>query len=327
MPQVTVDQHYVPKSYLKLFADSKQQVQVFDVRARRIGKPRLYGAVCYEKFFYADQTGVHDEVSQVLEDFFNRIETKIADSLPTAIAHAQAGALDEADLDMLAYMMSLQWLRTDLFRTRMQQMQGEMYKKISQMRARFPGFIEDAQEIAKEHGKEITPEQAAQLRDDIVQGKFSVKMSNRGHLQFLTPDRVEGFHNLFYGKQWNVLTPGETYRFITSDNPVGEWIPNLGAYGAGFLQRKHYFALTPELLIESLPPNINAPIVSPVNTLRYETCADDDVMMYNMVVAQHGGKFAYARGRYEFMEIMRQLKTPGRALAKFYRQFVEPLKV
>ena len=58
----------------------------------------------------------------------------------------------------------------------------------------------------------------------------------------------------------------------------------------------------------------------------YATCPDDDVMMYNMVIAQHVGKFAYARGRYEFTEMMRQLKTPGRALVKFSRQFLEPLK-
>ena len=48
MTQITKDQHFVPKFYLKQFAREKK-IQVFDVRARRIGKPRPYVSVCYEK--------------------------------------------------------------------------------------------------------------------------------------------------------------------------------------------------------------------------------------------------------------------------------------
>ena len=39
MTQITRNQHYVPRFYLKRFA-KEGQIRVFDVRAKRIGKPR-----------------------------------------------------------------------------------------------------------------------------------------------------------------------------------------------------------------------------------------------------------------------------------------------
>ena len=51
MKQTTEKQHYVPKFYLKRFT-REGQIQVLNVKTKRIGKPRPYGSVCYEKFFY-----------------------------------------------------------------------------------------------------------------------------------------------------------------------------------------------------------------------------------------------------------------------------------
>ena len=48
MTQITGKQHFVPRFYLKRFA-KEGQIQVFDVRAKRIGKPRPYGSVCYAR--------------------------------------------------------------------------------------------------------------------------------------------------------------------------------------------------------------------------------------------------------------------------------------
>lgn len=62
MPQITKKQHFVPKFYLKRFARNGQ-IQVCDVRAKRILKAYGYKSVCYEKFFYGVETGVQDEVS------------------------------------------------------------------------------------------------------------------------------------------------------------------------------------------------------------------------------------------------------------------------
>ena len=127
MTQITKKQHFVPKFYLKRFAKAGQ-IQVFDVRARRIGKPRPYVSVCYEKFFYAAETGVQDEISQAFEDVFEKM---IAEALPGIIERADAQKLTNGDLDMLAYFMSVQWLRPRFFRERLQKIRSEFIKSFS----------------------------------------------------------------------------------------------------------------------------------------------------------------------------------------------------
>ena len=115
MTQIIGKQHFVPRFYLKRFA-KEGQIQVFDVQAKRIGKPRPYGSVCYEKFFYAAETSVQDESSQILELMFGRIENKIAGALPGIIEHAVTKQLSNFDLDALACFMSLQWVSPDYAR-------------------------------------------------------------------------------------------------------------------------------------------------------------------------------------------------------------------
>jgi hypothetical protein len=44
--------------------------------------------------------------------------------------------------------------------------------------------------------------------------------------------------------------------FVTSDNPVAVVVPERqGFFGPTFLQRTHYFALSPELCIEAVYPD------------------------------------------------------------------------
>ncbi len=100
MTQITKDQHFVPRFYLKRFA-REGQIQVFDKRAKRIGKPRPYASVCYEKFFYAARTGVQDETSQAFEDLFGQIESVIADALPGVIKRAGDLELTNNDLVLI----------------------------------------------------------------------------------------------------------------------------------------------------------------------------------------------------------------------------------
>ena len=104
MTQITENQHFVPQFYLKRFS-KKGQIQVFDVRAKRIGRPSSCKKECYEKFFYAAENGVRDEISQAFEDVFCRIEDVSAKALRGVIERAVAQHLTNGDLDELAYFM------------------------------------------------------------------------------------------------------------------------------------------------------------------------------------------------------------------------------
>jgi hypothetical protein len=319
--QVTKDQHFVPEFYLERFADNGI-IQVLHLRARRIGKPRPYQSVCYKKFFYAQKTGVEDEVSQHVEAFFGAIESQIAERLPAIIEHAESKTLSNVDLDTLAYMMSLQWMRTARFRNVVQSLASHMLKFVSQATARFPGFIEDAQRFAMERGIELSSEAAEQLREYLAQGEYSIKTDNSMHLRFLASrDNVVGVHNLFFHKQWNVWRASGRFRFITSDNPVAEWLPSAGIFGNSFLERKHYFPLTPDIMIESVYPDEDEHRVSPAETVEYRTCDADGVLVFDMVMAQHAHEFAYGASKDEFQQLLWQAHKPGAAMTTFREKY------
>ena len=119
--QRTWRQHFVSEFYLEQFAIEKPKqgfrLRAFDVRAMRIRK-RSYspGGVCWKKFFYAAVTGVEDETSQYYEEVFGRFETVFSAALPGIIKRAVAQELTNDDLEHLAFIMTVQWIRTPSMR-------------------------------------------------------------------------------------------------------------------------------------------------------------------------------------------------------------------
>lgn len=51
----TRKQHFVPRFYLKLFADKNNKFNVYDFQQEKIiAKPVYYGSQCYGKYFYGE---------------------------------------------------------------------------------------------------------------------------------------------------------------------------------------------------------------------------------------------------------------------------------
>ena len=306
MTQITRNQHYVPKFYFKRFA-KEEQIQVFDVRAKRIRRPRPYGSVCYEEFFYAAETGVQDEISQIFEkDVFGKIEHVIAKALPEIIEHAGTQQLTNGDLDVLARFMSVQWLRTRSFRERLQKMQSEVMKWMLKQQASLPGFQDHIRSTAK--GSEIPDEQIEEMKRLIESGEYDIRTNNAQHLNFIGEEEINGFCNLLLAKKWRIILSEGPYHFITSDNPVVEWIPpRTGIFGSTFTERKHYLALTPSILIETEYPDDRNPEQQPVDRLSYHTANGKGVLMFNKVIANHAHQFVYAPQTEEFEQLLKAI--------------------
>ena len=306
MAQITRNQHYVPKFYFKRFA-KKGQIQVFDVRAKRIGKPRRFGSICHEEFFYAAKTGVQDEISQVFEkDVFGKVEDKIEKALPGIIERTDAQKLTNDDLGVLAYFMSVQWLRTRSFRERLQKMESEKIKWTLKQRARLPGFQDYIRSTAEE--SEIPDEQIEEGKRFIESGEYDIGTNNAQHLNFIGEEEINGFCNLLLAKKWRIILSEGPHHFITSDNPVAEWIPpRTGIFGATFTERKHYLALTPNILIETVRPDSMNPEQQPVDHLSYHTANGKGVLMFNAVLANHAHQFAYALRADEFEQLLKTI--------------------
>jgi hypothetical protein len=320
--QVTADQHFVPRFYMKGFADNGF-VQVLHLRKRRIGKARPYASVCYQPFFYAQKTGVQDEVSQHFEDLFGQFETQFAERYPKIVENARNKRLTDGNLDTLAYMMALQWMRSQRFRDMVRELESQVLKIQFQARAMSPTFIKTAKEIYKQHDIDLTDQQAEDLQRSIMEGNYEITSDNTSHLKFImSKENLTSYKTWFYVKQWNVLSASRKYQFVTSDNPVAEWIsPNAGLYGAHIAQRKHYFPLSPDIMIESVPPTRDVK-TQPVDALAYRDCDDDDTLVCNMVMAHHAKEFLYSPTKDIFTELLRQQHQNDSAYRTFYDRYV-----
>ena len=307
MKQITKEQHYVPKFYLKRFA-REGQIQVLNVKAKQIGKPRLYGSVCYEKFFYAAETGVKDEISQAFEDVFGQIETLIGNNLPGIIERAVAQQLTNDDLDVLAYFMSVQWLRTRSFRDWLYKMRSEMMKWFLKQQVSLRGFQDDIQETADTH-KVDEHELNEAVNRLIESGEYDFReINNASHLNFIDEDKVNGFSNLLLAKKWRIILSEEPYHFITSDNPVAAWIPpRTGLIPVTFIDQRHLLALTPNILIETGRPDTMNPEQQPVDRPSYHTVNEKGILMFNKVLASHAHEYAYAHQKDELEQLLKAI--------------------
>ena len=304
--QITKDQHFVPRFYLKRFA-LEGLIQVFDVRAMRIGKPRPFGSVCYEKFFYAIETGVQDEISQAYEEDFGRFENVIDKALPGITERALNRQLTDDDLDKIAGFMSVQWIRTRYFREWLQKMESEILKQLYKKLASFSGFQDSVR--STEGGRETRDEQMEERIQFIQSGEYENRLSNNAlHFKFMRNEDFNGFHNLLLAKKWRIIHSKESHHFITSDNPVVQWIPpTKGIFGPTFMDRVHLLPLTPNILIETTPPGSINPEQQPVDRLSYWAANGKGVLMFNKMIANHAHQYAYAPQTGEFERLLRAI--------------------
>lgn len=316
--QITKDQHYVPKFYLKRFADSQGFLDILDVKNRRLASRRAYSSVCYDKFFYGAVTGQQDEVSQVIEKWLQQIENEVGQKLPHIIKKILAYEhIDNEDRYILAVLLSMLWLRSPGMRKQINSGQEDLMKQI--MRFRTADQIEG---MTQRTGREMTDEEKEKLARYIHEGDYSIQFPNTVHLRLLAESLGfggPGFANMFFAKKWRIYIARGNERFITSDSPVVEWFePPITFYGTTFMERNHYLALTPEIFIELLPPEGS----SKVQRKTIFNDQDDLVRMYNCLIIAFSYKYAYSGVRRSLEERLAGVRSQGRPEAMYRSRFV-----
>lgn len=318
MQQVTEIQHFVPKMYLKRFADERGSLNVLDVRDKRILKPRPYTSVCYSSFFYGAETGKLDEISQHVEAFLNRVENYIAQHLPGIIKRIIGyEQIESSDRYILSVLMSMLWLRTPKMRAQLNKLQGNMKKKIMGLGAgiRVENYLHDT-------GTTLSDKEKEKLIDDLTKGNYELDFDNIQHLRFLTKEMgflSSGFANLFYEKKWKIYLAKGNLRFMTSDSPIVEWYkkPTHFLIGRSFFERNHYFALTPDILIE-----LTAPMGSKkVKREALFSDKNDIVKIFNLLIADRANDFAYSSDRKTLDDLVNGLHSPGIAEKTYVKTF------
>ena len=318
----TKKQHFLPRFYLKRFADGNKFLQVYDKKRAKIISPRPYSSVGYEHYFYAVQTGVPDEISQEIEEWLKVYEDIISKELPKIIENILSYkqiTVDERYI--LSALMCMLWLRSPSMRDSLNRMHEDMVKQINSLNA-----VPSVDKFIKDKGIYMTSIQREKLIKSIKDSKYNLRFNNASHLRFMTDTfgfNDKGFTNMFYGHKWKIYIAKGKKRFITTDNPVVEWwLPPEDFYGrASFLERIKYFALTPEIFIELTYPQGSTKIKR--KTLFEEE--DGIVSFFNITMVSRGGSdFAYSQEKSLLEEIMSGRANPGVLEKKVYEKYDYP---
>lgn len=316
----TKKQHYVPQFYLKAFSDGRGYLQVLDIVNKRLGTPRPYQGVGYAHYFYAAKTGVPDDISQHVEQWFQQIESVVATEFPRIIRKIVTHEhVTDDDRYVLAVLMSMLWLRSPAMREQLNQMEESMTKQVMRF---YP--IERLDKLEKEPGEKLSEADRERIKKMIETGDYRLKFNNAQHLRFMTRTLGfggPGFTNMFFGMQWKAYIARGNRRFITTDSPVVEWWPPRKFYwGAGFMMRNKYFALTPEILLELTYPRGRRMFKG--KTL-FEV-DDNLVMKYNLLLVSHAHEFAYSGERKIVEDILAGHANPGPVEEAYYEYYERP---
>jgi Protein of unknown function (DUF4238) len=300
--QITARQHFVPQFYLKKFVNSSGFIEVLDISRKTILEPRVPKAVCYEKFFYGTTTGELDDVSQQVEKQFQQWEDSLAKQIEPIIAKLLNNSqIDDKEKWVIAFLMSMLWIRGPAMREQINRMSEEVMKHVNKLRFSHPSTDSLFDEFDRETGSTTTPEMREKLKRTMTEGDYSLKFNNASHLHMF--DSFQGFANLFHAQDWLVYIAKSDKKFTTSDNPITVVVPDKeGFYGPTFLERDHYFPLTPDLLIKGRYPEKDLGKKLRRKTLFKQD--DFDILKLNLTTANHVVQYAYATERQSLEDLL-----------------------
>jgi hypothetical protein len=170
-----------------------------------------------------------------------------------------------------------------------------------------------------------TPEMRVQIREMMVEKNYDVVFNNQLHLAIF--EDMHRFANLFFAQHWIVYISKLPQKFITSDNPVAVTFPKRKSfYGPTFLERIHYFPLTPEFCIMAGFPHVE----SGKKFHRKTLLRGQEVRLLdlNVTISNHAHQFAYATEKKSLEEILATVKkleqfvsTPhGKQIQKMFEE-------
>lgn len=302
---VTKDQHFVPRFYLRRFLNPQNLVEVLDRKLMACVKPKSTKKICCAEFFYGIETGIHDETSQQIEDWFGKMENFIGANLDSIIEKILDNKqIEVADKWIVAFLMSMLWIRGQEMRKQIHRIEKETTKWMieTELSIQPDRFFN---EYERKNGVKISPELRGKLQKMMTSGEVELKPTNAMHLQNL--DNIKGFANLFYHQHWTVFISKVSSKFVTTDNPLAIRFPKAKGilHGQTFLERAHYFPLTPDIFILATESN-DAPDKPGIRLKRKTllTGGESEVLELNSVMASQSHQYIYATNKRDLEDLI-----------------------
>jgi hypothetical protein len=294
--QIVKKQHWVPRFYLKQFA-SEDFLQVFDRKNWKLSKATPYSGVCYGEFFYSQETGTYDEISQEIEDYFKAIESNFSAKLDKILKNIfSTEGIKEEYLDSIAYFMATLWFRSKHQRKRTNRMVESISKEMASRVVANEKYIKKIfDEIEKNKNEKISDDSRKRITKMIKEKDYDLKIDNYFHLYSLV--HIEQIRNWFMSKKWRFYLVGKEFNFFTSDTPVIDIPVGRGCHIA---QINHYFPLTSKVLIELSDPCL------PGKRVKRKTFKNfNSVLRCNLLRINHSDEFIYSPDSHDFQHILR----------------------
>lgn len=259
------NQHYVPRWYLKYFADEKGRVCVYDKAENRYFKTNISN-ICSESYFHAvGKSSAGKQMSQVIEFLLSVTETAHSSNVTTFLELVQGSEkIKPEDKMVVTDLFSHLFVRNKAFREEY----CETYEKVLEQVEKFSG---------KTAAKKCVPSDAEYikvlltnlLRFDIIsmsQDGYSLTDIKSAAKDNRIPNkyRKNNIHNIWkkglLEKPMKVITVVDVvdtnHTFITADNPAIEQHPPFkDILGNALFDRTHLLALNHKTLVVSLPRN------------------------------------------------------------------------
>lgn len=286
-------QHYVPKFYLKQFANpSTRELQILDFELMTLLAPRGPRGLCSAPYFYAVETGQADETSQEVEKYLGECETAFAHDLPPIIANIlnPNQRIDDLEKRVLASFMSMIWVR------------GQQARDV----------VTQQQKIALEYESLVVNDLRRRLRPDAELKDVPPKIDNTWHLHLLSK-HIGTYARRLHAQHWNVWVSRGAGTFVTSCDPIATVTPKYeGRFPPSFQRCTHYFALTPEISIEAVRRHNMG------KRLRRRTLFPDDedaVDQRNRIIAARTPRYVYAPHRKPLADLLQAFGPPAETRA------------
>lgn len=283
--QKTKNQHYIPQLYLKKFTFDEKNICIFDNEKIKKWKTRNIKSICSWEYFYSINTGEEDITSQLLEDMFCAYENnflKIYDNLVDEIKKWKS--ISDKNHYVLCEFISSLWIRWKYFRDEINNSQEDLIKEFNKKM-----FLLDKDKYLKESvDKNI-------MEDVIMKGDYKVIPTNGLHIDFMNPKTIEEFTTWFAIKKMRIYISDWSRNFITTDNPVISITPtnNNIFWWNHFCDRIHYFALSPNILVEFISPD------SPWKKIKRKTIWEKEIIYFNFIRSRYA-KYLYSKSEIDF---------------------------
>lgn len=288
--QKTKNQHFVPQFYLKNFTNTDWRIETAETQNYKILRPQVPKKICSWDYYYCFFEWKKDIMWEMLEDFFWYYEQNFQQIYDELIEKIKLTApVSDELLYKLSEFISVSWLRGDKMRKQIKDMEKQMLTwtmKTTYNMKKSKGVLEEELD---------TEEMSGFVNSD----DFEVTdTSNKGHIDFLTPDNINQFAIMLYSKRIRFYITEWEKKFVTSDNCVIELIPLKHIENPlwnHFMERLHYFVLSPEILVEFSCP------IWKWKRVKRKRIKDEETLYYNFLRWRYS-KYIYSNSQENFIK-------------------------